>query len=162
MAKESWQMTYEEFRKGGTSVPNAQAKALLGMDVFRKHGDVSYVVGERYRDFSGTTWQIVGHNDLNVPYVVKVTGGKPQKKRYVGHLWDVHKVIVTKALREGKTVPPEVLKEYPKLEASRGQETKRMQPQPSVTVRSSKPRIHKTRPSTLKGVRSVSGVRSIW
>lgn len=47
----------------------------------------SHHIGKRfYRD--NQCWQIVGFNDLSVPYAVKVNNGRPQKTQYVADWFD--------------------------------------------------------------------------
>lgn len=114
--KEPWKMTANDYIGTRAETGSSRmAKAMFGKPYFQASPDKSYVIGERFKDYRGQTWQIVGQNDLHVPYVAKVVGGKPQKKQYVGHERDMHKAGVAKALREGKPVPAEVLKDYPEL-----------------------------------------------
>jgi len=114
--KKPWEMTRDEYfgskRETGAS---QTARALFAKPYFQASPDKSYVIGERFKDFKGQTWQVVGQNDLHVPYIAKVVGGKVQKKQFVGGEGDMHKAGIVKALREGKNVPEPVLKEYPNL-----------------------------------------------
>jgi len=113
--KAPWEMTRQEYTTGEPTRGTQLAEAWVGVrGAFKKTGDVDYVIGERFERF-GQTMQIVGHNDLNVPYTVKVHGTKLGKTQYAGNPYEVHEVVVRKALREGKAVPPEVLKDYPQL-----------------------------------------------
>ena len=52
------------------------ADALRG-----KRIDKARFIGQRFIDFAGE-WQLVGQNDLFVPYFSKVVGDKVQKKQY--------------------------------------------------------------------------------
>ncbi len=51
--------------------------------LFRVRPDCSSLFGRQFLDGAdGTVWRLVAQNDLNVPYWVKVTGGKPGKTQY--------------------------------------------------------------------------------
>lgn len=49
---------------------------------FEKNPDISYLVGTRYKLPNGKILELVGYNDLNVPYFGRITRGKLSKKKY--------------------------------------------------------------------------------
>lgn len=50
--------------------------------VFVVYPDKSELIGRRYVDRTGQVWELVGQNDLHVPYWSKVVRGGVQKKQY--------------------------------------------------------------------------------
>jgi hypothetical protein len=119
--KKPWEMTKEEyFGERKETGASATSRAWFGRPYFMATPDKSYIIGERFKDHRGQTWEVTGQNDLHVPYVTKVVGGKVQKKQYVGGEGDMHKAGIVKALSEGKPVPAEVLKDYPELGKKEG------------------------------------------
>jgi hypothetical protein len=54
----------------------------LANKYFRPYPSVDHLIGKRYTNLNGESWELVSHNDLNVPYFSKVLNGKVQKKKY--------------------------------------------------------------------------------
>lgn len=50
--------------------------------VFQKGPKVAQHIGKQFTDSAGNKFQLVGHNDLNVPYFSKVKNGKVGAKQY--------------------------------------------------------------------------------
>ena len=49
---------------------------------FTPRPPINHLIGTRYTLPDGAIWQLVAHNDLNIPYFSKVTRGKVGKRQY--------------------------------------------------------------------------------
>jgi hypothetical protein len=63
-------------------------------------------IGLRYEGYNGQIWEVVGHNDLNYPYVSLLVKGKVQRKRYVASPLDFKKIFGQEVLKCQETESP--------------------------------------------------------
>lgn len=70
-------------KKGDPTGATYLVEMMFGVkDAFLMRCDKSKAFGERFTDKVGRTWELVGQNDLHVPYFCKVKNNKVQKTRY--------------------------------------------------------------------------------
>ncbi len=147
--KQPWEMSRGEFEKQaiyrGVGVDNKKTPNTFWTDRFGKAksfstrptagGQGEIKIG--FKNDLPELWQ--GDKKVSPDEWFKttgeVTGDIPERVSIPSHIDDPHKYIVQQAISEGKPVPPEVLKDYPELQAPKQHSFEPTEPQVGKTTR---------------------------